>query len=173
LKQRPQWKGLPVPFIATIRDDGTADFRVTDDVRRLDVIRWKHCQLCGQPLGRYCFFVGGIISANQNAYFEPAAHLDCLIYAMQVCPFIVGNMQHADLEDVKKDNPDRTVLIDDTYTPTKSGLWVITKADGWGYVTTPGGTVLLRPHVLKKSPVLKPPEMKPADWNIVMKDLMT
>jgi hypothetical protein len=172
LKQRPHWKGLPIPFIATIHEDGTPDFRVTDHHKRLHVIKWKQCQLCGEPLGRYFFFVGGIISANQNAYYEPACHLDCLIYAMQVCPFIVGKMEHADLEKVKKDNPDRIVLIDPSYTAVKSGHWVITKADRWTYVWTAGGTMLLKPQVIKKSPTLTPPTMTPADWTKVMKDLL-
>lgn len=172
MKQRPQWRGMAIPYIATIRDDGTPDFRVTDHVKRFEVMKWQMCQLCGQPLGRWCFFVGGPVSAEQNAYFEPACHLDCLMYAMQVCPFIVGTKsEHADLEAVRKANPDRTVLIDDTYVATNTETWVIVKANGWGYTQTKGGTIMIVPHVVKRSQVLRPKEMKPADWNQLTKEL--
>lgn len=172
LKQRPHWRGLAIPYIATIRDDGTPDFRVTDHVKRLAVIKWHQCQLCGQQLGKFVFFVGGPVSAKQNAYFEPACHLDCLIHAMQVCPFIIGTMEHADLAKVQAANPDRTILIDDTYVAAKSETWIIKKATGWTYVTTQGGTLLLHPNVVKETAELRPKTMTIGDWNAVMKELL-
>ena len=173
LKQRPHWRGLAIPYIATIRDDGQPDFRVTDHVKRLVVIKWRQCQLCGQPLGKWCFFVGGPVSAKQNAYFEPACHLDCLIYAMQVCPFIVGTKpEHADLEKVKAANPDRVVLVDDSYVATNTETWIIKKADGWTYTKTQGGTILLQPNVVKETDLLRPKTMTIGDWNRVMKELL-
>lgn len=164
LKQRPQWRGLPIPYIATIKPDGEPDFRVTDHVKRLEVIRYHQCQLCGQQLGKWVFFVGGPISAEQNAYFEPACHLDCLIYAMQVCPFIVGKMQHAPVEKVQADNPDLKVIVDETYSSVKSDDWIIVKANGWKAVQTQGGTILLQPNVVKRTEKLRPPQMRRADW---------
>jgi hypothetical protein len=68
--------------------------------------------LCGEPLGKWFFFTGGTEAAKGNQYFEPAAHLDCLIYAMQVCPFIAGKMEHADLAKVEAANPDVKVVVD-------------------------------------------------------------
>ena len=112
LRLRPQWRGLPIPYIALIRPDGTPDFRVTDEERRRSVIRNHLCQLCGEPLGKWFFFTGGTEAAKGNQYFEPAAHLDCLIYAMQVCPFIAGKMEHADLAKVEAANPDVKVVVD-------------------------------------------------------------
>src|SRR5262245_62337805 len=149
MRVRPQYKGLPIPYVALIRDDGQPDFRVTDHHKRASVIKNRWCQLCGEPLGRWCFFVGGPVSAKQNAYFEPACHLDCLVYAMQVCPFIVGTMQHADIEKVQADNPEAKVQVDETYTSVKSDAWVIIKATGWSLVSTQGGTILVRPLVFK------------------------
>jgi hypothetical protein len=90
---------------------------------------------------------------------------------MQVCPFIVGEKEHADLEKVKQANPDRIVLVDDSYVSAKRDTWVIKKADGWGYVTTQGGTVLIQPHVLKETGQLKPKEMTASDWDKVAKEL--
>ena len=172
LKQRPHWRGLAIPYIATIHEDGTPDFRVTDHVKRLSVIKWRQCQLCGQALGKWFFFTGGPLAAKQNAYFEPACHLDCLIYAMQVCPFIVGSMEHADLEKVKADNPDRVVLVDETYTSVKSDTWVIKKASGWTHVRTQSGTIMLQPDVVKETGELRPKTMTIGDWNRVMKELL-
>lgn len=146
LESRPRWHGLPIPAIALITPDGTPDFRVTDEAKRLDVIRERRCQLCGLHLGRNLFFVGGPASATALSYYEPPAHLDCLIYAMQVCPFICGQMQHAPMADVQADNPQIRVRADVTYTTVKSEFWVIIKAGGFETFATPGGTVLLRPR---------------------------
>jgi len=172
LKQRPQWRGLPIPYIATIRSDGTPDFRVTDHIKRLSVIKYHQCQLCGQMLGKFFFFVGGRKSAEQNAYFEPACHLDCLIYAMRVCPFIVGKLDHADIAKVQAANPDRVVLIDDSYVATKGDAWIIVKADNWRAVQTQGGTILVQPNVIKQTPALEPPKMSSAEWRDVKEFLM-
>lgn len=172
LKARPKWKGLPIPYIALIRDDGTPDFRVTNELARREVISNHRCQLCGEPLGKWFFFTGGPAAAAQNAYFEPACHLDCLVYAMQVCPFIVGKMEHADLAKVQADNPDVTVAVDETYTSVKSEAWVITKSNGWRVIRTKGGTFLIQPHVLKRTGLLYPQKMTAADWDKVKEELL-
>ena len=186
LKVRPQYKGLPIPYIALVKPDGQPDFRVTDEEKRLSVIRYELCQLCGDPLGKWRFFVGGTMAALANQYFEPAAHLDCLIYAMQVCPFIVGRIEHADLGKIESQyegksfarsvsHPSGQVGIqiksDSTFAAVRNPLWVIKKATGWKYTATPEGTILLKPDVVKETQPLHPESMKPADWRIVMEDL--
>jgi hypothetical protein len=185
LKVRPQWRGLPIPYIALITPDGAPDFRVTDEQKRSSVIRNRWCQLCGEPLGKFFFFVGGTEAAKANQYFEPAAHLDCLIYAMQVCPFIVGRIEHADLEKVQRDldtkvarcvtDPESkqgiTVTSDETFSAVRNPFWVIKKANGWSLLKTQQGTILLYPWVVSETKPLHPESMTPADWRNVMKEL--
>jgi hypothetical protein len=172
LKQRPLWRGLPIPYVTLIRPDGQPDFRVTDEAKRLGVIRWCMCQLCGQPLGKHVFFVGGTASAINNAYFEPACHLDCLIYAMQVCPFIVGKMEHADTEKIRRANPDVMLKVHENFAPVRNPLWVIVKADGWTIVRDQTESILIRPSWVKSTVPLKPDSMTPSDWKQVFNQLL-
>jgi hypothetical protein len=164
LQGRPLWKGLPIPYIALIRPDGTPDFRVTDEKARREVMLSCSCQLCGKRLGKWVFFVGGTEAAKANAYFEPAAHLDCVIYAMQVCPFIVGRIDHADVAKVEAANPEVMVKVDDTFASKRNPLWIIKKAMGWSYVRTQDGTVLCVPTVFKETGPLHPETMEASDW---------
>lgn len=174
LKLRPKYRGLPIPFIALIDQNGDPDFRVTDEDKRALVIRNRWCQLCGEPLGKWFFFTGGTEAAKANHYFEPAAHLDCLVYAMQVCPFIVGRIEHANIEKVKKDwadEPDLTVKADDTFSTIRNPYWVIKKAYDWKLTQTKDGTVLIIPEAVKETEPLHPETMTQEDWETVIKTL--
>lgn len=164
LERRPLWKGLPIPYIALVRPDGQPDFRVTDEARRRGVMLGNMCQLCGDQLGKWVFFVGGTEAAKANAYFEPAAHLDCVIYAMQVCPFIVGRIDHADVAKVEAANPEVIVKVDDTFASKRNPLWIIKKAVGWDYTKTRDGTILCVPIVVKETGPLCPEKMTASDW---------
>lgn len=172
LASRPRWHGLPIPYIATIKPDGEPDFRVTDEMQRQRVLFERRCQLCGEPLGRNLFFTGGPETARVTTYFEPPAHLDCLIYAMQVCPFIAGKMEHAPVEEVQRDNPHLKVMVDETYSTVKSEHWVIVKARGFELVQTKGGTILVQPKpVISFTNKLHAPTMDAAAWRRVHKEL--
>jgi hypothetical protein len=176
LQGRPLWRGLPIPYIALVRPDGTPDFRVTDEATRRRVMMNGLCQLCGERLGKWVFFVGGTEAAKANAYFEPAAHLDCLLYAMQVCPFIAGKIEHADLDKIQAQyaNPIGrtathegvaiTVHADDTFATKRNPLWVIKKARGWSYVKTRDGVILCVPTVFKATGPLHAETMNASDW---------
>lgn len=166
LARRPRWHGLPIPFIATIKPDGEPDFRVTDEVRRQFTMAAKVCQLCGHELGRDLYFFGGRKCAASLAYFEPAMHLECLIYAAQVCPFIAGQRGHDEIAAVKADNPDLKFAHDPTLSNwEKDELWVIVKARHQRFIQTPGGTLLIKPKppVFLSKP-LRATEMGPEDW---------
>lgn len=147
-----------MPYIAFTADDGTPDFRVTDEVSRRQCFTEGRCQLCGERLGKFFFFVGGPEAAKANAYFEPAAHLDCLIYAMQVCPFILGKMEHADIAKVQAAHEGTDVIIkaDDTFSTVRNPRWVIVKATDYDLGKTPDGTTLILPRgiVARTTPLL-------------------
>jgi hypothetical protein len=186
LEQRPHWRNLPIPYIALIKPDGEPDFRVTDEDKRKSVISNRWCQLCGQPLGKVCFFTGGTQAAVANAYYEPAAHLDCLVYAMQVCPFIAGKKEHANLGGIQKEYAEMAVArpvispegvriqvnSDDTFTTVKNPYWVIKKATGYDYAYTPSGTLLLIPRVVRETHPIHAETMSASDWNDVFELLV-
>jgi hypothetical protein len=188
LKLRPLYRGLPIPYIAMIKADGQPDFRVTDEVKRMQVIMNKWCQLCGEPLGRWFFFVGGTEAAKANHYFEPAAHLECLIYAMQVCPFIVGRIEHADLEKVQKDYDQQVarqttapggepvlekvkVHADETFSTVRNPYWVIKKAVDWRLARTKDGTILIIPSAVASTTPIHAESMTPDEWARIEKEL--
>jgi hypothetical protein len=112
------------------------------------------------------FFVGGPNAAKGNQYFEPGCHLDCLIYAMQVCPFIAGKMEHAPIEKVQAKHPEGVVEMHSGFTTAKSDWWVIQKATGWSYIIA-GQTLLISPHHVKMTPPMKAAEMTGEQWNKV------
>lgn len=172
LKKRPQWRGLPIPYIAYIDNEGKPDFRVTDEEKRISVMRYQLCQLCGEPLGRFMFFVGGTEAAKANQYFEPAAHLDCLLYAMQVCPFIVGRIEHVPVDKVAAAHPELTVKTDQTFTTTRNQYWVIVKANGYRFGKTPDNTILNIPSRIAATPPIEPDKMDAEQWGCVMDALM-
>jgi hypothetical protein len=173
LKNRPLFRGLPIPFITMTGDDGQPDFRVTDEYKRRTVMKNHWCQLCGEQLGRYIFFVGGTEAANANQYFEPACHLDCLVYAMQVCPFIVGRIEHADVEKVKAQRPDWDVRADATFSTVRNPYWIIKKATGYDYRKTSDGTILMAPQgVVASTTPIHAESMTPDEWDRITKELM-
>lgn len=163
---------MAIPYVTLIGEDGKPDFRVTDEAKRRSVIRNGWCQLCGQPLGKYFFFTGGRASAINNTYFEPATHLDCLIYAMQVCPFIVGRVEHADPAKIADAHTDMYIKSDSNFAAERNPWWVIKKADGWQYTISPEQTLLLVPHEILATIPLKPEDMNSGDWKKVAEALM-
>lgn len=174
LEARPRYRGLPVPYIALIKDDGQPDFRVTDELNRRQVMAQRLCQLCSQPLGKYIFFVGGTEAAKGNQYFEPAAHLDCLIYAMQVCPFIVGRIEHADPDKIQSQlGEEIKVQISQSYTVVKNPYWVIKKATDYAlWEVAPNEILVIPKGIIFQTPPLHAESMGPEEWE-AMQEILT
>lgn len=75
-------------FVAWI--DGQPDFRIIRENGIHQAIRDHTCWLCGKPMGRYTAFVIGPMCAVNRVTAEPGSHLDCALYAAQVCPFLAN-----------------------------------------------------------------------------------
>lgn len=170
LQRSPKWHHMPVPYIALIGADGQPDFRAVCDEKRRQCIGERLCQLCGQKLGKFLFFVGGPEAAKAGQYFEPAAHLDCVIYAMQVCPFILGKMEHADIAKVaqRHEGTGITVRAADTFSSVRNPHWVIIKATDYDLANTPDGLPLVVPKgIICLTPPLHAETMSEVDWQLV------
>jgi hypothetical protein len=81
-------RGYPIPwFVAYI--DGKPDFRVMDPDKLEKAYQHGFCWICGGPLmARKCFVLGPMCTI-QAVSEEPPSHLDCALYAVRACPFIV------------------------------------------------------------------------------------
>ncbi len=174
LEGRPRFRGLPIPYIALIKEDGQPDFRVTDELNRRQVMANRLCQLCSQPLGKYIFFVGGTEAARGNQYFEPATHLDCLVYAMQVCPFIVGRIDHADPDKIQEQlGGEIKVHVSSAYTVVKNPYWVIKKATTYAlWEIKPREILIIPKDIIYQTPPLHAETMGPEEWESVTDILM-
>ncbi len=80
-------RGFPIPFFAPWRD-GKPVFAVADERKRAQCATQRLCWICGQPLFDRIAFVGGPQAAENRSFGDPASHVECAVYAVQVCPFI-------------------------------------------------------------------------------------
>jgi hypothetical protein len=172
LEGRPRWRGLPIPYIAMIKDDGEPDFRITNEINRRVVMIERLCQLCGNKMGRNLFFVGGTAAAQINRYFEPQAHLECVIYAMQVCPFICGRLEHDDPEKIQAENPDLYVHVSSSFTTVRNPWWVIKKALYYQIdVVGPNEILMIPLDIIYQTEPLHAETMTAEDWVTVAAQL--
>ncbi len=96
LRQRPKFKGLPIPYTTFISPEGVPDFKVIDEYSRLLCIERRKCALCGQELkkNKPIVFIGGDKSCDAGNFLDPAMHEECALYAIKVCPYLVGTHSH-------------------------------------------------------------------------------
>lgn len=81
-------RGYPIPwFVKWI--DGKPDFRVLDDEKFKKSVRFNLCHVCGNKLGRHRSFIGGPMATLQRISGEPPMHLDCALFAVKACPFML------------------------------------------------------------------------------------
>jgi len=66
------------------------DFRVVDGDKAWESFFKKACWICGQPFKPNEFaLVGGPECVKSRAFTEPPCHVECAVYAVQVCPFLL------------------------------------------------------------------------------------
>lgn len=83
--------GYPIPYFVG-KKDGKIDFRVVDQDKILQCIRFSKCWICGEPLGKFKSFVGGPISTLTALSYEPPCHVECATFAVKACPHIINTM---------------------------------------------------------------------------------
>ncbi len=92
-------RGYPVPwFVVWLDKDGeptwipservTPEFRVVDEERLVEAVKYNLCWVCGQKLGSYKAFTIGPMCAVNRINAEPPAHLHCAIFSAKACPFL-------------------------------------------------------------------------------------
>jgi hypothetical protein len=94
-------RGYPIPAGALIDKAGRPHFTVMDEAKRQKIIIGGFCAICGRKLHKVKWLVGGPASAfhKHGAYLDPPMHLDCLTYALQVCPYLAAPRYTGLIED--------------------------------------------------------------------------
>lgn len=90
-------RGYPVPwFVAWLDEDGgraepgegQPEFRVMDELRLTEAVKFGLCWVCGQRLGACkAFTVGPMCTVNLTSG-EPPSHLVCSLFSAEGCPFL-------------------------------------------------------------------------------------
>ncbi|HEY6290349.1 MAG TPA: hypothetical protein VI455_02155 [Terriglobia bacterium] len=84
----PRFRGYPVPyFVGWV--NGEPEFRVADARKWEDAVGNKRCWVCGNRLGSYLAFVLGPMCIINMTTSEPPSHLDCALWSVKNCPFLV------------------------------------------------------------------------------------
>ena len=122
LSHLPTYKGLPVPSTVYVDKDGVPDFKVTDQVKWMNIVAGRCCGICGNRLPETMFFIGGEKSCVAGTFFDPAMCEPCARFSMNVCPFL--NFQKGYAEHIKE-HIGSVITIDpnmSTEKPKKMGL---------------------------------------------------
>jgi hypothetical protein len=125
-------RGYPVFFGAYVDSTGQAHFTVNDEVKRIAMIQFDLCSICGKALFRGRWFCGGPMSAfhEQGAYIDMPMHDECVHYALQVCPYLAmpswRNLSDKMLERI----PDAIVAVDRTMIDKRPPVFVAVMATG-------------------------------------------
>jgi hypothetical protein len=70
------------------------DFRVVCPARWSECVVKGLCCLCGKPLDPWLYLVSDIPTADNRLFPDPAMHHECALYAIRVCPFLLGTREH-------------------------------------------------------------------------------
>lgn len=89
-RPRDPRRGLPVPYVNVITEDGACDYTLVDMGKSLRCARERTCSLCGKPMGGLVAFIGGGECAELGRYLDPPMHPECGAAAMGVCPHMAA-----------------------------------------------------------------------------------
>jgi hypothetical protein len=146
-------RGYPIPWNVLLGVGEAPLFTVNDTSKHLEAIRRELCPICGERLGSWRWFVGGIRSAfdPRGAYYDLPGHRDCERYALQVCPYLsapvyLGRINVADPSKI----PDKVRLVDITMLPERPEVFVAVASDKLDIVDVRAMTPVIvpkKPHL--------------------------
>lgn len=120
-------RGYPIPVMVFRDKTGRPHFTINEEGIRFLLIMDEKCSICGQPLLKLRWFVGGPGSAfhEHGTYMDPPLHRDCMHYAMRVCPWLAAPRYSGriDARTVREPEP-RRLFIDDTQIATRPPVFV-------------------------------------------------
>jgi hypothetical protein len=81
-------RGFAVPAVQFIDQNGKPDFRVLDHRLMGKTLRGRRCGLCGDPIRKNVWFIGGPKCVDNGFFYDPPMHKECATYALQTCPHL-------------------------------------------------------------------------------------
>jgi hypothetical protein len=125
-------RGYPIPWNVLRGVDDTPIFTVNDSEKHLEAIFKNLCPICGEPLGRWKWFTGGIRSAfdPNGAYYDLPGHHECEQFALSTCPYLAlpQYLGRIDVPDPSK-VPEGTLLQNITMIPERPEVFVSVASD--------------------------------------------
>jgi len=118
-------RGYPIPWNVLVSPDGEPFFTINDDRRHNEALRLGLCPICGHPLGKWMWFVGGPKSAfdPHGWYLDLPGHHDCEQFALQVCPYLSAPRYIHEIGLAGR-KPPATLLVDETVLPDRPEIFV-------------------------------------------------
>jgi hypothetical protein len=143
LARRPRDdRGYAVPFAQFVKPDGKPDFRVMDHKRVGKVLRARRCGLCGEPMRKDVWFIGGPKCVEHGYFYDPPMHEECARYAIQTCPHLARSKgKYAPVPD----SIEGAGLVIQGAMDTKKAEWFgLMKATGYTHGTTADGMMYVK-----------------------------
>lgn len=99
-------RGYPVPVIVLRDKNKQPHFTINDHHKSNKVASKRLCSICGDPLKKDIWFIGGNICFTHpnGAFLDPPVHHECGEYALRVCPYL-GAPNYVKLLDAKTLKP--------------------------------------------------------------------
>lgn len=111
LASRPRTaQGFPILF-TTAYINGKPDLRVSNPDKREECFQRKLCGVCGERLNYWLYFVTGKLGVKNRTFSDPPMHSECLNYAMEVCPFLLGTRVEHTAQNVPGAIVDRSAVL--------------------------------------------------------------
>ena len=148
-------RGYPIPWNALRGVDDTPFFTVNDQGKHMHALREKLCPICGEKLGKWMWFVGGIQSAfdPHGAYYDLPGHHECESFALAVCPYLSAPnyLKRIDVADPSK-VPEDVALFNITMIPERPAIFVSVASNGLDIVALNNDS--LTPVIRPRKPYL-------------------
>jgi len=120
-------RNYPIPVMVFRDKAGRPHFTINDEAKRTTILIDDLCSICGKPLLKTRWFAGGPMSAfhPNGAYMDPPMHIECMRYAMQVCPYLAMPVygKRIDARTIREPEPSR-IFIDYTQMPDRPVVFV-------------------------------------------------
>lgn len=115
LSHLPTFAGYPVAYVVFYKQDGTPDFRITDQSKVIECYENTLCAVCGLPM-EFFWFIGGPQSMESGMFTDGPMHRLCADFSTTTCPFLNGKRQDASTRPIPEaDAP----IITNEQVPTK------------------------------------------------------
>jgi hypothetical protein len=141
-------RGYPIPWNVLTGNDGKPIFTVNDSERHLMALRLQLCPICGGRLGKWRWFVGGILSAFalNGGYYDLPGHHECESFALSVCPYLSAPkyLGRIDVPDVNK-VPEDVMLANITMMPERPDVFCAVASDSMEILQADLATITIRP----------------------------